>query len=674
MKKSKKKAEKRRYKKSSSRILIPGTLFVHPKKRFGFVSPDHPEAHPYDIFIPERDLKRALDGDQVLVSIPSSSTHKEKIRGSITSVLSRGKATLVGTITALDSPLKAKVFISSFGETPIAAKLLPGRTYKIGDRVLLRTPPWTQKPAAKEPLPLEMKEFIGNINNAKADFSTIKAEYNLEEEFPEEALQEASQFSQKHITQTLRTRKDLRDLLCFTIDSVTAKDFDDAVSLTYDNNNNYILGVHIADVSHYVTPHSHLDKEAEKRCNSVYFPGKVIPMLPSALSDNLCSLKPNVDRLAVSVFMTFSKNGNLSDYQIFRSVIRSKYRMTYDEVDNILEKKQTHPISKTLHAMKSLSKKLADIREQRGCIRFVLPSYTMSLDNLQEPVALVENHQTDSHKLIEEFMLKANEIIAYHISHQGITLPFRIHEPPNDDNLISFQEIAKSMGFDITLTPTQEPDYQYLLQTTTSGHPLEQVVHSQFVRSMKTASYSIENKGHYGLKLDYYTHFTSPIRRYIDLIVHRLLFNPMAIDETRLELIVRSCSTQERITAKAESAFESIKKARFLSKFLQEQPNSVYPAYIITYSSEGLTFTVPEFYHEGFIPTAQLPKEYTLKKKTPIDSLPSHLKPGASLKVKLASVNLLTQEIIWTPVSNRSETPKTKEKKKRLPRKPKKKS
>ncbi|WP_201456722.1 ribonuclease R family protein [Chlamydia sp. 17-3921] len=646
MKKLKKKPRKVGYR--QSKILISGALFVHAKKGFGFVSPDNPEEHPYDIFIPARDLKRALDGDRVLVSVSPFSRDKGKKKGSITSVLSRGKTILVGTITSLETPLTAQVYVSSLGPEALAtANLLPGRTYKVGDRILLKTPPWTQKPTAKAPSPLEMQEFIGNITNAKTDLPTIKAEYNLKEDFIEEALQEAKQFSQKHIVQTLRTRKDLRDLLCFTIDSATAKDFDDAVSLTYDHNNNYILGVHIADVSHYVTPHSFLDKEAEKRCNSVYFPGKVIPMLPSALSDNLCSLKPNVDRLAVSVFMTLTKSGHLSDYQVFRSVIRSKYRMTYDEVDAILEKKQTHPISKTLQTMEILSKKLANIREERGCIRFVLPSFTMSLDNLQEPVALIENLQTTSHKLIEEFMLKANEVIAYHISHQGIALPFRIHEPPNNDSLISFQEIAKSMGFDIKLTPTQEPDYQYLLQTTTTGHPLEQVVHSQFVRSMKTASYSTENKGHYGLKLDYYTHFTSPIRRYVDLVVHRLLFNPMAMDENRLEIIVRSCSTQERIAAKAEYAFESIKKARFLNRFLQEQPETIYHAFVISYNHEGISFTVPEFCQEGFIPTAQLPSNYALKKKTSIESLPDNLKPGASIQVKLSTVDLLTQTITW---------------------------
>ncbi|WP_407644858.1 ribonuclease R family protein [Chlamydia crocodili] len=655
------------FRRSSKQILISGVLFVHAKKGFGFVTPDHPEEYPFDIFIPARDLKGALDGDHVIVSLFPNSKEGEKRKGVIHQVVSRGKTVLVGTITSVIDATTAFVCVNALGpDIPVKAKLLPKRSYKLGDRLLLSTPAWKEKPESKEPPPLEMLEFIGNISNAKSDFPCIKAEYAIEEDFPEAVIEETSHFSQKHISQALRSRKDLRDLLCFTIDSITAKDFDDAVSLTYDNNDNYILGVHIADVSHYVTPHSALDQEASKRCNSIYFPGKVIPMLPSALSDNLCSLKPNVDRLAVSVFMTFTKEGHLSDYEVFRSVIRSKYRMTYDEVDEIVENKQPHPISKTLLAMAELSEKFADIREKRGCIRLVLPSFTMSLDNLQEPVALIETRQTLSHKLIEEFMLKANEVIAYHISHQGVTLPFRIHESPNDESLLSFQEMAKAMGFDIIMTPAQEPDYQYLLQESTAGHPLESILHSQFVRSMKTASYSTENKGHYGLKLDFYTHFTSPIRRYIDLVVHRLLFHPMSIEETRLEHIVRACSTQERIAAKAEFAFENLKKTRFLDKFLKEQPETIYKGFIITTNPEGIFFTVPEFCQEGCIPAAQLPKEYSLKKKTSPDDLPSKMRPGAIIEIKLAEVNLLNQAITWSLVTK---TPKTGSKKQSNPEK-----
>lgn len=643
-----KKKRTKSFPKHSKKVLIPGTLFVHARKGFGFVSPDHPEDFPFDIFVPARDLKGAIDGDHVVVHL-FSEVREGKRKGVIHQVLSRGRSSLVGTITQI-SKKDISVHVRSLGEGGyLKAAKSNKQSYQIGDRVLLKTPPWKEQAQDNLP-PLKITGFIGHISDAVADFPAIKAEFSIQETFPRAALEQASNFSQEHITQALRSRKDLRDLLCFTIDSATAKDFDDAISLTYDHEDNYILGVHIADVSHYVTPNSPLDYEAAKRCNSIYFPGKVIPMLPSALSDNLCSLKPNVDRLAVSVFMTFTKSGHLSDYQIARSVIRSKYRLTYDEVDLIIAKEQPHPVSNTLQEMAVLCRKFAAIREARGCIQLFLPSFTMSLDEQEEPIALIKTYQTFSHQLIEEFMLKANEVIAYHISHQGVDLPFRVHESPNDESLLLFEETAKSMGFEVRRTPTQEPDYQYLLDKQSDGHPLRSILHSHFVRSMKTASYSTTNVGHYGLQLDYYTHFTSPIRRYVDLIVHRLLFHPMSISHTHLEHIVKACSNQERVAAKAESAFDNLKKLRFLSKFLSEQPDTGYSAFLILATPEGISFTVSEFCQEGFIPAAQLPLKYSWKKSYQSSSLPKKLSPGAPITVKLVSIDLISQEIVWAIV------------------------
>nr|WP_213358375.1 ribonuclease R family protein [Chlamydiifrater phoenicopteri] len=627
--------------------MVIGTLTINPRKGFGFVHPLDPKDLSFDIFIPPGSLKGAIEGDLVSVRVSESSNNKEgRYKGSIQEVLSRKKTTIVGTIISLQSPLKATVYVPAFGQdTTVKASLLPGRTYQEGDRILLKNEKWSSK-GSLSASSFEMEKFLGNLNDATADFDVVKEEFSLTEEFPSEAIQEAESFSQEQISQLAETRKDLRDLLCFTIDSSTAKDFDDAVSLTYDQDNNYILGVHIADVSNYVKPNSALDKEASKRCNSVYFPGKVIPMLPFALSDDLCSLKPNVDRLAVSVFMTFSPEGYLTDYNIFRSIIRSKYRMTYDEVDDIIQRKITHPIAKTIANMHDLSNKFSAIRERRGCIRFVAPSITISLDSKQQPVALVENSQTDSHRLIEEFMLKANEVVAYHISHQGVSLPFRIHEEPNSESLESFARLAKELGFEITFTNQEEPDFQHLLQVTAAGHSLEKFLTSHFIRSMKTAVYSIENKGHYGLRLDYYTHFTSPIRRYADLIVHRLLFDSMAVSEAHLEEIVRNCSNIERVSARAENDYENIKKCRFLKKFLEDAPSTIYEAMVISSTKDGLAFSIPEFFQESFVPSSLLPEEFKEKNEGEIKKYP----PGSKFFVRLISVNLMTKEILWEPV------------------------
>ncbi len=636
-----------RFRKSSS-FLVTGTLTINPRKGFGFVHPSDPKDLAFDVFIPPGNLKGAIEGDVVSVRVSESGSNKDgKYKGTIQEVLSRKKTSVVGTIISLQSPLKAIVYVPTFGQdATVKASLIPGKTYQEGDRILLKNEKWTSK-GSLSASPFKMERFLGNLSDASADFATVKEEFSLVEEFPPEAVLEAESFSQEQISQLTETRKDLRDLLCFTIDSSSAKDFDDAVSLTYDQDNNYILGVHIADVSNYVRPNSALDKEAAKRCNSVYFPGKVIPMLPFALSDDLCSLKPNVDRLAVSVFMTFSPEGYLTDYNIFRSVIRSKYRMTYDEVDDIIQRKITHPVAKTIANMHELSNKFSAIREQRGCIRFVTPSITISLDSKQEPVALVENSQTDSHRLIEEFMLKANEVVAYHISHQGVSLPFRIHEEPNSESLESFTRLAKELGFEITFTNQEEPDFQHLLQVTAAGHSLEKFLATHFIRSMKTAIYSVENKGHYGLRLDYYTHFTSPIRRYADLIVHRLLFDSMAVSESHLEEIVRNCSNTERISARAENDYETIKKCRFIKKFLENSPSTTYEAMVISSTKEGMSFSIPEFFQEGFLPSVLLPEEFKEKNEGEIKKYP----PGSKFFVRLTSVNLMTKEVLWEPVS-----------------------
>lgn len=657
MKKTRKKKVK--YGTRPAPVLVPGTLFVHPKKGFGFVSPDNPEEYPFDIFVAAKDLKGALDGDLVIVAIFSRSYYGNKCQGVIHEVTARGKPLLVGTIVSLINDKAAWVTVNILNpEMRLKAHLLPDHTYQVGDRILFQTPDWKPEGLSSEHAPLQMISHIGNIEDATSDFFTIQAEFSLKEAFPEEVIQEADQFSQQHILRAAHSRTDLRDLLCFTIDSATAKDFDDAVSLTYDHQDNCILGVHIADVSHYVVPNSALDKEAARRCNSTYFPNKVIPMLPSTLSDDLCSLKPEVDRLAVSVFMTFSKEGHLTDYQIHRSIIRSKYRMTYDEVDAILKKKKKHPLTSNLMAMYALSKKFSALREERGCIPLSLSSLSISLDQNEEPVELVEIKQTDAHKLIEEFMLKANEVVAYHIAHQGVTLPFRIHEAPNADSLLTFQETAKAMGFSIPLTPDHEPDYRHLLENIPDSHPLKTILHSQFVRSMKTASYSTENKGHYGLQLDYYTHFTSPIRRYIDLIIHRLLFHPMAINAKHLENIVRQCSSQERISAKAENTLENMKKSRFLARLLKEHPDTIYTGYIVTPSVEGIAFVIPELCLEGFMTQAQLPKGYTLTKKTTYDELPTKLRPGSPLHIRIQAVNLFNQTIEWVLASSKEKPEK----------------
>lgn len=643
--------KKRKSKKHApSSPCITGTICINAKRGFGFVQPDTPylQQYPTDIFIPPGFLKGAMDGDHVKIIV--SPQGSDKFRGSIEAVLSRGKEYLIGTIIEILSPEFAMVRIQKNAQhNPLyKVKLIKGK-YAIGDRILIQTPKWTVKKQPKSTL--QMVRSLGNITNAESDLPAIIAEYGLREQFPEDVIREAQAFTQQQITREIKKRSDLRSLLCFTIDSASAKDFDDAVSLERKDDHSWELGVHIADVSHYVKPHSALDKEARMRCNSVYFTNTVIPMLPHELSDGLCSLKPRVNRLAVSVFMNFSKDGTFLDYRIERSVIQSKYRMTYDQVDLILTRELDHPLSPVLQDMWRLSQLFIADKDSRGCVRFTLPATSMQLDEHSEPIGINSHTQTDAHRLIEEFMIKANETVARHMSKHNITIPFRIHEEPNHPSLESFVQLAHNLGFH--LDPHEDKTcFQTFLHHTIVGHPLEHILNAHFVRSMKMAVYSTENKGHYGLQLDYYTHFTSPIRRYADLIVHRALFQTPSNQELHeLEEITQLCSSQERVAAKAEFAYDHLKKLRYLQKFLYKQPDATYAAVLISTSPEGWSVCIPGFSLETVIPTEQIPNVYRIDGQAPRKKLRTQPPtPGLPLMLKLHKADLITQETLWTIV------------------------
>lgn len=647
MQKIKKSYKKKKKEKSKSlnnkKIFIIGTLVINARKSFGFVIPEDTTAFSQDIFIPQRFLYGAIDGDLVKVKVSLDKKYlgeTPRWKGTIEAVLKRNKNHLLGIVTNIINKKYIEVHVPSLGpEKCIKVEFLESLTPIIGDRIIIESLPW-EKQRSKEKKITKMIEYIGNISCPLTDKVAIEKEFNITDKFSAAAEIEARQFSLRHIEKLVKEREDLRTLLCFTIDSKTAKDFDDAVSLSLNDKQEYVLGVHIADVSYYVKKNSALDKDAKERCNSVYFPGSVIPMLPHHLSSNLCSLKPNVNRLAISVFMVLDQEGSLQSYEIKRSIIKSKYRMTYDQVNNIIENQKKHPLKENLLLMFELSKKLQTLKEKRGCFHFSIPTLCFKFDSQEAPYDIFYSTQTKAHQLIEEFMLQANETIAKHAFIQGLTLPYRIHEKPDPLQLETFKEFITSLGLSVNYYDKEENfDYQSLLKDTQS-HMLNYLIHSNFIRSMKMASYSIENKGHYGLHLEYYTHFTSPIRRYIDLCLHRILFEPLSMSKDDLEMIVKQCSQKERLSVKIEQNYDKIKKLRFFSKLYQDNPEKIYTARILSIKQNILTFCLPEFLYEDTI-LSPLNSSLVTKQNT------SLLQPGNEIFVNIQKIDLIFLKIEW---------------------------
>lgn len=419
----------------------------------------------------------------------------------------------------------------------------------------------------KGPLIGELTEVLGLDGEKGVDIKSIVRQYGLPDEFPSEVLLLAEQIEQKGVD--ARGREDLRDKLIFTMDGEDAKDLDDAVSIER-NEQGYLLGVHIADVSHYVRPDSLLDAEARKRGTSVYFPGMVIPMLPKALSNGICSLSQGVDRLCLSVEMTVDKNGKTVKSRIFRSVIKSRYRLTYNGAAQMLEDKKGDPeLIEALENARELAKLLQKRRSDSGALDFELPEPQFTLDENNNVVALAARERLVTHKIIEQFMLAANTTVACFMLENSLPALFRVHEKPDSKKLEELGQILKPLGYSIESEEPTPASCRALL-TNVKGERYEKLISTLLLRSMKKAKYDSENIGHFGLAEDNYLHFTSPIRRYPDLVVHRILHfyfdqnqKGIALYRREMDRLATLTSERELAAADAERDADDMKKAEF---------------------------------------------------------------------------------------------------------------
>ncbi len=624
---------------------ITGTLRVHTRG-FGFLVADHPSEASQDIFIPKHLTDGAVDGDRVEVIVDPDSQSEKGPEGRVASILKRGRTHLAGTVHHFGRKGEMVVYVPLLGSTKPAIVRAPDDTpLNVGDRIIMKVVEWGSM--QKETV-CELSHVIGNIDNPAIDNRAAIEEFDLHNIFPKKAIDEALSFGDEVAKADLKGREDFTNVETFTIDPDTAKDFDDALSLQKDENGNYLLIVHIADVAHYVKPGSYLDEEAAVRCNSTYFPGFCLPMLPEELSNNLCSLKAKVIRLTVSVAMMFDKEGTLTNHRVLRAYIKSAKRFTYEEAFAVIEGKKKSPYAKTLHLMVELCKLLKKKRYERGSIDFALSDTFVEVNDKGEPIGIKTVEYDVSHQLVEEFMLKANEVVAKHLTDAKKPVLYRVHEEPAEENFQDFLALARFLGFALPAEPKTK-DLQKLFEAA-KNTPFAHQLSVGFIRSMKLACYSPENIGHYGLSLEHYCHFTSPIRRYTDLITERLLFNeePKDLDPEKIAL---NCSDQERVSFKAESSVKLLKKLRLMQKYFQEDPLRIYPVVVTKVKPFGLFFEMPQIALEGFLHISELGNDYFYhnpeRNNLTGRSTGRILSLGDTINVALMSIDCILLETKW---------------------------
>ncbi|MBI4810234.1 MAG: ribonuclease R [Ignavibacteriales bacterium] len=572
--------------------------------------------------IPSRFLNTALDGDTVSVALfahpDKSSKELNNIElppeGEVVEVISRSQQPIVGTfqkskhfyfVIPDDKKLGRDIYIAK-GKTKGA---------RPGDRVVANIEAWESKNLNPEG---KVSEILGKSGELHAEMAAVAREFRLPLHFPKEVLAETEHISETIPKDEYKNRTDLRKLLCFTIDPEDAKDFDDAVSLEDVTNGNLRLGVHIADVSHFVQEGTTLDREALKRGTSVYLADEVIPMLPEKLSNNVCSLRPKEDRLTYSVFMIISPNGILKDYEIIKSVIHSKARFTYEEVQKIIESGKGN-FASTIITMHKLSQILLKKRMKEGGIDFESVETKFRFDSEGKPTEIVKKERLDSHRLIEEFMLMANQTVARHIGlrkKEDHIRPFvyRVHEPPPPDKLQDFVSFVNHLGYSLNISGGVTTKALQKLLSEVKGKEEENVINEVAIRTMAKAIYSEKNTGHFGLGFKYYTHFTSPIRRYPDLVVHRSLYEysnkmPHRRREQLQKMLPEVCkqaSETERVAMEAERASVKVMQVEYMKRHLGDQ----FHAIISGVTNFGLFVEITDLLVEGLIHVRDMEDDY----------------------------------------------------------------
>lgn len=584
--------------------------YVGNERGFGFIEQENAE----DIFIPPDHSADALHGDLVLAKITFCAEKAKRQEGIVISVLERSQAVLVGSfekgesggyVILDDKRIPVDIFIP---QTSVNGA-------KDGDKVIVKIVRWDRRKRNPEGT---ISEILGNRLDIGVDILSIIRQHAIPEHFPASVQQAALQASAIAVEKELEGRADFREHMIFTVDGDDAKDLDDAVEISKLPNGNYRLGVHIADVGHYVARGSILDQEAYKRGTSVYLVDRVIPMLPVELSNGICSLSEGTDRLTLSVLMEIEPNGKVLDHEILKSVIRSKARMTYHDVTEILEGNPELSdryafLKESLFLMKELKDILYQKRMARGGIQFDFPEPKIILDAQGKPTDITKYEITESNHIIEEFMLVCNETVAEALFFRDTPFIYRVHEVPAKEKIDDFAEFAASFGYSMKRknSKVHPKEFQKLL-VQIQGTREERIISTVMLRSLMKARYSAENLGHFGLAAKYYCHFTSPIRRYPDLAIHRIIGDLLAGRKTNREELERfvfraaeQSSEREICAMEAERDGNELKMA----EYMLERIGEVYDGIVSSVTSFGMFVELSNTV-EGLIRMTDLDDDY----------------------------------------------------------------
>ena len=563
------------------------------------------------IFVAERNSMHALNGDRVEVHISAKRWGCEP-EAIVTRIVERKEQVFVGTLK-IDKYFAHLITDSKFLASDIVIPRDMIGEAKAGDKVTARIVEWHED--TNTPIG-EIVDILGETGNNDAEIHAILAEYGLPYKYPEEVTKAAEKIDAEITPEIIAQRKDFRDITTFTIDPKDAKDLDDALSIRKLENGLWEVGVHIADVTHYVTPGSIIDKEAEQRATSIYLVDRTIPMLPERLCNEICSLRPNEDKLAYSCILELDDNANVHKYEICHTVINSDRRFTYEEAQQVIETGEGDYKDEILQLDK-LAKQLREARYQHGSVDFDRTEVRFEIDETGRPISVYFKRSQDANKLIEEFMLLANKKVAEFIGKvddkkKAKPFVYRVHDTPDLEKLSNLSEIAYRFGYKLKTGGSASVANQSLnkMLQSAKNRPEENLLSTLAMRSMAKAIYTTVNIGHYGLAFDYYTHFTSPIRRYPDMMVHRLLDRYMAggraVSEIKLEDECEHSSSMEQLASNAERASIKYKQVEYLG----ERLGNVYEGVISGVTEWGIYVEIDENKCEGLVAIRDLEDDY----------------------------------------------------------------